>query len=786
MKKWSLLISFIVLFSSSLFSQLSPPKVENVYGGRINGITGYSKTSDSTRIFISTESANSIFYSDIYTPPLGTAVFNEFRKMEGADADNNLGGGIKSLAPHSTSGYLFFGGNDGLYQVIPGSSTSTRLINCPMPEVFIYNSILVAYSQARLYWGTIDAAGNFTQNASSPLVLSSVPLSFVSFYFNPVNLHLYLLATGSSPQLFKSTDPITSVSSATTFTSLSLSALTAGVNWTGFGVAPSGRIFIGGTNGPGKVIAYSDDELAYTNVFSGIGGASSTQFAFGGDSSSYYVYFASIYSSNKGVSGSWLGFGNPGGMETSPNDGAVFSDPNNFNIVYLTTDQGIGASVDRGATIFEIDEGVEAVQVDDFDMTPDKQTAWLASKSGIRMVTNYLSTPTWTNAIFPNGDGSPYYSAEMVPGSPNTVYAGNVRIYRSLNAGANWHQLFTAENPPYNFHNTQSQVQAIEVCDFDSSIILAGYFIHESMKGGLFCSFDNGTTWSQILLHSSTVGADVDVFDIVFNLEGTDTVAYVGVDYDLSSPTGRSVYKLTKSGMSWIVSQDMSSSTTSTGSAIVATIRDLHVSVTGDTIFACGTDAGINHPIAYYKPLSTTGKWTPFTTSGFPFIAGKQAYAITQGVDTIYVAVDNEIYFYPLTSASWSLGSVYPVGMKINILYFDDLLVGTTTGLYSQFGVTPAAITNNESLPASFNLSQNFPNPFNPSTKIKFQLNQAGIVDLSVYDILGSKISTLAGGYFNPGEYTIIFNAGKLASGTYFCVLDRNGVTLAKKMILIK
>lgn len=74
----------------------------------------------------------------------------------------------------------------------------------------------------------------------------------------------------------------------------------------------------------------------------------------------------------------------------------------------------------------------------------------------------------------------------------------------------------------------------------------------------------------------------------------------------------------------------MNAGGTSTGSLIVATIRDIHVSSTGDTIFA--TEAvGINHPVAYYKPVNTTNLWTPFTVSGFPFIAGKRGYAITRG-----------------------------------------------------------------------------------------------------------------------------------------------------------
>jgi hypothetical protein len=124
---------------------------------------------------------------------------------------------------------------------------------------------------------------------------------------------------------------------------------------------------------------------------------------------------------------------------------------------------------------------------------------------------------------------------------------------------------------------------------------------------------------------------------------------------------------------------------TAVGYAITATIIDLEVSVTADTIFACGTDAGSNHPIAYYKILNGANLWTNFTTSGFPSSSGQQGKAITVGHDTCYVAVDNEIYTLDMVAGTaWSSAYAYPNGTEINVLFYDDLLVGTGTGLYSQ------------------------------------------------------------------------------------------------------
>lgn len=679
-----LTINFI-LITNLIFAQLSAPSVEDVYGGRINAISGFAKTADTSRIFISTESANSIFYTDVFSNS-ATPIFNRFYVMPGVDAAAGFGSGIQNIAAHKTSDKVFFTKDNIIYSSSPNSATVTTvhtasgMVDC----ILIIEDYLFYIDAGNLHFGALDATGNFTESAASPIVLgiSGYP---VTIYKNPISEQLYIFSGSTSPQIAKISDNYYSMTPSSTVSMVSPTTLSSSIDWKNFGIRPDGRLFIVGDDGSHKSIAYSDDESSWTE-FSISGGVAGKSIAFSGDSSSYYVYAASVYSNNKGESGTWNEFGNPGGLETNPNDGDVFVDPINPNVVYMTTDQGIGASTDLGSTIFEIDDGVEAVQVNDFSMTADKKSAWLAAKSGLRKVVNYLSTPAWTNAIFPNGDGSPYYSIEMSREDTNRVFAGNLRVYRSLNNCNNWAQVFTPENSPYNFPSVGTMANSIEECSFSPNIVMAGFEIWNTEKGGLFVSEDYGNNWSQIYLETSTDGQDVDVSDIIFSHEGSDTIAYVGVIYDLTSPKGRSVYRVVKNGLSWVASQDMDASGTSVGYSITATIRDLVSTSTGDTLYATGTDAGINHPITYYKIISGKNLWTPMTTTGYPYILGKQSTAVTVGIDTIYVAVDNEIYYYPLGASNWTLGYSYPVGTRINFLYFDDLLAGTEYGLYGHRG----------------------------------------------------------------------------------------------------
>ena len=86
----------------------------------------------------------------------------------------------------------------------------------------------------------------------------------------------------------------------------------------------------------------------------------------------------------------------------------------------------------------------------------------------------------------------------------------------------------------------------------------------------------------------------------------------------------------------------------------------------------------------------------------------------------------------------------------------------------------------------TYDLSQNFPNPFNPTTIINYQLPQTGHVTLKVYDILGKEVATLINEQKNQGRYSVNFNASNLASGVYIYRIKVNDYVSSKKMLMIK
>jgi hypothetical protein len=90
-------------------------------------------------------------------------------------------------------------------------------------------------------------------------------------------------------------------------------------------------------------------------------------------------------------------------------------------------------------------------------------------------------------------------------------------------------------------------------------------------------------------------------------------------------------------------------------------------------------------------------------------------------------------------------------------------------------------------VPSKFSLSEAYPNPFNPSTNVKFNLNKDGNVSLKIYNVMGELVRTIIDNeYRTAGEYISNINMNNLSSGVYFFTVSQGGQQLTKKMMLLK
>ncbi|MBI3004034.1 MAG: T9SS type A sorting domain-containing protein [Ignavibacteriales bacterium] len=208
-------------------------------------------------------------------------------------------------------------------------------------------------------------------------------------------------------------------------------------------------------------------------------------------------------------------------------------------------------------------------------------------------------------------------------------------------------------------------------------------------------------------------------------------------------------------------------------------------------------------------PLSNKLRWTVKTSTGTNAkdLDSETSLVLDSlyNVTALYSGADMEIYLNraldaftlwsgPIlqTSIDLTVGQVLPSensynfnGVLDDIRIYDFALAPSQISALYDIG-TSITDKSNEMKPTRFELAQNFPNPFNPSTTIVFSVPTSSNVRIAVYDVLGRSVITLLQGEMEPGRYSVTWNAGESASGVYFCVLQAGSVQAVRPMHLIR
>jgi hypothetical protein len=181
---------------------------------------------------------------------------------------------------------------------------------------------------------------------------------------------------------------------------------------------------------------------------------------------------------------------------------------------------------------------------------------------------------------------------------------------------------------------------------------------------------------------------------------------------------------------------------------------------------------------------------SPFTVKfydGNPNTGGNQLGETT--VDTIIAARGYRNVLLP-----WVIPvSQFMDSLRIYAVIDQENAVSNEVHENNNIGWAPAigygsivGVVSEMAVPEKYTLYQSYPNPFNPSTTIKYSVPHSEVVSLKVYDILGREIAVLIDEYKTAGTYSIDFIASKFASGVYFYQLRSGSFVETKKMILMK
>jgi photosystem II stability/assembly factor-like uncharacterized protein len=135
--------------------------------------------------------------------------------------------------------------------------------------------------------------------------------------------------------------------------------------------------------------------------------------------------------------------------------------------------------------------------------------------------------------------------------------------------------------------------------------------------------------------------------------------------------------------------------------------------------------------------------------------------------------------------ATWKEDTLaVPITEILNDTYHHRFALGN--GRLFRFDPNATGIEESPAQPSQFVLLQNFPNPFNPETRIKFTVSSYEFVSLKVFDVLGRELATLVNEEMKPGRYERTFDASGLASGVYFYRLLTGSFVETRKMILLR
>lgn len=180
------------------------------------------------------------------------------------------------------------------------------------------------------------------------------------------------------------------------------------------------------------------------------------------------------------------------------------------------------------------------------------------------------------------------------------------------------------------------------------------------------------------------------------------------------------------------------------------------------TVLVSGANTGIDISVSdgFLAPVSrlieVNGELTHPTPGSGVYVFDYTAPA-TPGTQAIY-------------ATGSSGGASGPWNFASNALIYVDLI----------------ASAQSSSSPLAFSLGQNFPNPFNPSTQIRFSLAKKGWTSLKVFNLLGEVVATLENGVMEAGQHTVSWSAKGFPSGVYVYRLESGDAVETRRMILLK
>lgn len=152
-----------------------------------------------------------------------------------------------------------------------------------------------------------------------------------------------------------------------------------------------------------------------------------------------------------------------------------------------------------------------------------------------------------------------------------------------------------------------------------------------------------------------------------------------------------------------------------------------------------------------------------------------------------YSASQTAAVQYEGTFGSGSVpGKLVNVGFAVETIGSAQARAALMGKVVAFFGVPTGVGAHEPAVPLTWSLEQNFPNPFNPATRIRLTIAERQRTLVAVFDVLGKQVATLMDDVKEPGTYVLTFDGARLASGIYYCRMMAGTFVATQRMVLLK
>ncbi|KAA3601475.1 MAG: T9SS C-terminal target domain-containing protein [Calditrichaeota bacterium] len=524
------------------------------------------------------------------------------------------------------------------YQQIAINSNHDIFIGNRSGEIYYSDDLGVSFTTQSVTGTVGDAAQNIRFDPS-----------------NTTNIFSVFEDASNNGFLYKSTDTGSSWAKLTVTDTSSATEIT---NIHKFGVHPSSAdtIYVGTLDN--KVYKTTDAGVNWKNLPSYQVNYGLPNFFFEDDT----VYVAGYRSLDHGVTFQKLN----GDIDSK----GIALDPNNDSFYYAFGALGINVSTDGGASYNISNTGIEAVQISKMSQLPaQKDTVWVATESGLARGINFTTTPIWTFPVDVGFDVSGHNAVEIDSSNTSNVYSANVRIHQTTNFGTNWNIVYDeglSLVEQYQF----SEILAIPdtISTITSQIVVAtARKTDSSVNGYIIRSVDGGANWTKVF-----TGTPVNT--VVRNPHNGKLYAGVG-DSDQDTVQG-GIYVSSDDGATW------TQMTTSSGVDITTYVVnhiEFHPTFSNLMFVSCGAN---NSSGAILRSMNYGTTFTDLSPTPAP-----QSKVVSSVIDLdkpylIYSCSGNQVFKRNHFLGGWSLSYTGLPGEQINFLFYDGLVMGTSTGFY--------------------------------------------------------------------------------------------------------